>query len=109
MKIVLSTILMVILLTSGNVLSAPIPTPISAMRLFSACSESDHNEYARGFCDGAIEALYSSIQNFCVPASVTHGEVKDHVKDDLLEANALPKGSAFEFVNRSVQKAWPCY
>jgi hypothetical protein len=109
MKVILFATLMIILLTSVNVLSDPISTSLSAMNLFSACSEYDHNEYARGFCDGVIDALYSSIQNCCIPASITHGDVKNHVKDDLLKATAPLKGSAFEFVTNLAQKAWPCY
>ena len=99
---------MIVLLVSKQVASAPISTPLSATHLFAACNESGTNEYAKGFCDGAIDALYSSIQDWCVPASVTHRQVKADIKHELLEANHLLSISAFEFVNRSVQKAWPC-
>ena len=108
MKVFLITILMIALLTSKQVMSAPVSTPMPATHLYAACNESGVKEYARGFCDGAIDALYSSIQDWCVPANVTHGEVQAHIKSELLETTPSLAISAFEFVNRSVQKAWPC-
>jgi hypothetical protein len=102
------TIVLITLFHSTPVFSAPLATPMSASHLLAACKESDSNEYARGFCDGAIDALYSSIQDWCVPASVTHGEVSDHIKRQLLNSSHPLSIGAFEFVNRSVQKAWPC-
>jgi hypothetical protein len=88
--------------------AAPVSTPMSAGHLFAACNESTTNDFARGFCDGAIDALYGSIQDWCVPASVTHSEVKTHVKKELLKSSLSPSISASDFVNRSVQKKWPC-
>ena len=79
LRVYLGTILATMLLASMQANSAPMPSPMSASHLYAACNESDTNEYAKGFCDGAIDALYSSIQDWCVPASVTHGEVKAHV------------------------------
>jgi len=108
MKSRLFSVLTACLLCSGIATAAPISTPMSAFHLFAACSESETNEYARGFCSGAIDAFYSSIPDWCVPASVTHGEVKDQIKNELLTSDPLPPISAFDFVNRSVQKAWPC-
>ncbi len=102
------TIIVIALSISAPALSAPIATPMSASHLLAACKESDRNKYAKGFCDGAIDVLYSSIQDWCVPASVTHGEVKAHIKHDLLNSSQPLSIGAFEFVSRSVQKAWPC-
>jgi hypothetical protein len=88
--------------------AAPVSTPMSAGHLFAACNESTANDYAKGFCDGAIDALYGSVQDWCVPASVTHSEVKAYVKNELLKSSPSPSISASDFVNRSVQKRWPC-
>lgn len=96
------------LLASPSIFAAPISTPMSAAHLFAACNESTTNDFARGFCDGAIDALYGSIPDWCVPAKVTHGEVKTHVKRELLKSSPIPAISASDFVNRSVQKKWPC-
>ena len=108
MKIILIETLIMISLASNIAFSAPVATPMSANHLFTACKQASQSEYARGFCDGAIDALYSSIQDWCVPSSVTHGEVKSRIMGDLLVATPQ-QISAFEFVNRSVQKSWPCY
>lgn len=85
-----------------------IETPLSAIHLYSACKESDTNEYARGFCDGAIDALYSSIDDWCVPQSVTHGEVKEQVKKELLSDSPDLSYDASEFVKRAIHLKWPC-
>jgi len=96
------------LLAPLHTFAAPVSTPMSASYLYVACNESTANDYARGFCDGAIDALYGSIQDWCVPASVTHGEIKLHVKTVLLKSSPSPSITASDFVNRSVQKKWPC-
>ncbi len=93
---------------SHSAASAPVATPMSAIHLHSACSDAESSEYARGFCLGAIDALYSSIQDWCVPPDVTHGEVKRHVKDELLRSPPPLGLTAFEFVSRSVHAKWPC-
>ncbi len=89
-------------------LAAPISTPMSANHLYAACNESIASNYAKGFCDGAISASYESIEVWCVPANVTHGEVKLQVKKELLASYPLPLISASYFVKRSVQNKWPC-
>lgn len=88
--------------------SAAVATPMSAVHLYSACSDAQSSGYARGFCEGAIDALYSSMQDWCVPSAVTHGEVKRHVKDELLRSTPPSGLSAFEFVSRAVRRKWPC-
>jgi hypothetical protein len=108
MKVFQFTILMTILFAPGIIISAPISSPMTASYLLAACQESETNKYAKGFCDGAIDAFYSSIQDWCVPPSVTHGEVKQHIKSALLSSDLTLSRSALEFVSRTVQKKWPC-
>ncbi len=109
MKLLLRMILLIALSISNQVMAAPISTPLPAWFLLAACKESETNEYARGFCGGAIDALYSSIQEWCVPGSITHGEIKAHIKNELLKTDPPFSKTAFEFINRSVQEAWPCH
>lgn len=109
MKFFIRTVLIAIALSSKQGASAPISTPLPAINLYAACNASMSNEYARGFCDGAMDALYSSIQDWCVPVSVTHKQVKEIIKHALLDAPPPASMSAFEFVNRTVQKEWPCF
>ncbi|WP_371748001.1 Rap1a/Tai family immunity protein [Hahella aquimaris] len=85
-----------------------IATPISALHLYAACQDAEKSEYARGFCDGAIDALYSSMDEWCVPPSVTHGEVKAQVKKELLGRVPQTSYDALEFVKKAVHRKWPC-
>ena len=95
------------LLASLQTFAVPISTPMKASFLYAACNESTSNDYARGFCIGVIDALYGLNQDWCVPDSVTHGEVNEHVKKELLRSFPSPSITASDFVNRSVQKKWP--
>jgi hypothetical protein len=88
--------------------SSSMPTPISASWLHYACKEEASSEYARGFCEGVIDASYSSIQNWCVPEDITHGEVKDHIKTDLLKIKPTGAVTAIKFVSDSINSKWPC-
>jgi len=83
-------------------------TLMSAAFLYAACEETETNEYARGFCDGAIDALYSSMGEWCVPDAVTHGEVKKQVVSVLLNEVPPASRSAMEVVNNAIQQKWPC-
>ncbi len=96
------------LLVSPLIHAEKIETSLSAMHLYSACSDAEKSEYARGFCDGAIDALYSSINEWCNPTTVTHGEVKQQVIDVLLESIPNTSSSAEEVVNKAIQSKWPC-
>lgn len=91
-----------------SAVSAPLSTPMPAVHLYSACREADTSEYAKGFCDGAIDAYKGAIRDWCVPPAVTHGEVTRHVKADLLQSPPPLGLSAIDFVSGSVQRRWPC-
>lgn len=95
-------------LNTGLAHSKPMPTPISVVHLYSACKAAHESEYARGFCDGAIVALYSSITDWCVPQRITHGEVREYISNELLGTKHPPKGSAYNYVNSVVKMNWPC-
>ena len=108
MKILLNSVFLALIFVSGYTQSAPVSTAMSATHLYSACNESMSNKYAKGFCEGAIDAFASSIQDWCVPAKVTHGEVKAQVKNELLKSIPPASLGALEFVSRAIQKKWPC-
>ena len=74
-----------------------------------ACKEDNGRQYAKGFCDGAIDALYSSIKNWCVPGNITHGEVQRYLKRELLKKRPqVPLLNADKFVANAISKKWPC-
>ena len=100
--------LVIVALSAQPAVSATVATPMSAMHLHSACRDAQTDEYARGFCDGAIDALYGLMENWCVPSDVTHREVKEHVKDELLRSAPAVGLGAFELVSRAVHRRWPC-
>ena len=85
-----------------------ISTPMQTWSLQSAC-EPKALRYAKGFCEGAIEAYYSLMPNWCVPHNTTHGEVQRHV---IARIQELPDGSrrvpAEKFVWEQISKKWPC-
>ena len=83
------------------------PTPMEVGYLGAACKQSDISENAKGFCDGAIEAAYSSIKQFCVPKHITHGEVKAYVKKVLIESE-YRSFSAVDFIHYKIHERWYC-
>lgn len=101
-------ILLTLVLIPLSSSSTPMPTPMSAIHLFSACKSASSREYAQGFCDGTIDAAYSSIQNWCVPGEVTHKEVSNHIKRKLLKKIPPVSVSANKFIADVINKKWPC-
>ena len=85
-----------------------VATPMSGTFLYAACTEAETDEYARGFCDGAIDALYSSMEDWCVPRSVTPGEVKRQVIAELLSERPEVSVSAMDIVENAILHKWPC-
>ncbi len=86
--------------------SAPMPTPMAASTLKLACSED--SDFARGFCDAAIDAHYSNLQDWCVPGEVTHGEVSSYVQKELKSREWIIGMTAFEAIRQIVHDQWPC-
>lgn len=101
-------LLLTLIVISWKSFSSPMPTPMSAGHLYWACKEEKTSEYARGFCDGAIETAYSSIQHWCVPPHITHGEVKDYIRKELLKTKPSLRLTANKYVSDSVNTKWPC-
>lgn len=96
-------------IASNSLLAQTITTPMGAGSLALACSQSESSQYSDGFCDGAIEAIYSVMEGWCVPENVTHGQVKALVKAGLsARRNWQPLESAEEVINRLIREAWPC-
>jgi len=108
MKKLVNIVFLVSILASNYVQSAPVSNAMSAKHLYAACNEAQSNKYAEGFCDGAIDALVSSIQDWCVPAEIKHLEVNAQVKNELLKSIPLASLGALEFVSRAIQKKWSC-
>lgn len=96
------------MVTPNLSIAREIETPMSTIHLYSACKEATKNDYARGFCDGAIDALYSSLENWCVPNNVTHGQVKAKIKEELLRNIPPISSKAFEFIKKVIGQEWPC-
>jgi len=123
MKRIWILLTMLLLLASSLSYADRIQTPTTPMSLYMACKEAETNEYARGFCVGAIEAFYSSIDELCVPDNITHGEIQEQIKKELFrdvprESKELIKKeqlrdvpiifqNALEFVKKAIHKKWP--
>ena len=81
-----------------------------------ACYEGEirDNENAKGFCRGFIEASYNAQSTWCVPSSVTHGEIQDLVKKHLIEKRdkinnlKLPNSLAVNEIQKVIMDEWPC-
>ena len=56
--------------------------------LQSTC-EPKQTRYAKGYCEGAIEAYYSLMPNWCAPNDISHGEVKRYVMSKIQQAPSL--------------------
>ena len=84
-----------------------IEAPLSAIWLSFACDEYDTSDYARGFCDGAIDAIYSTMSGWCVPSAVSHGEVQRYVRE-MLVLNSPEGVTASEHIISIIQIRWPC-
>jgi hypothetical protein len=108
MSLVNRFIFLMLLLMSWSSYSSPMPTPLSAITLHMACKEAKTREYARGFCDGAIDAAYSSIQNWCVPEHVTHGQVKEYIQSELIKETPAVWLNFNKFVVDAISYKWPC-
>jgi len=104
--------LLVLLFGSGvtpDVLSATESqmTPMPVAHLVQACRESDGNAFARGYCDGAIDALYRSTAGWCAPPYVTHGEIREYLRREIL-SHDVSEAPAATFVQQAIRSKWPC-
>jgi hypothetical protein len=108
MRRLYQSIFLVLIFFSPAAYPAKIDTPMSALHLYSACLDAQWNEYARGFCDGCIDAFYSSTKVWCVPSNVTHGEVKKYVRAVLIKKAPPISLSASDAVANAIQLGWPC-
>jgi hypothetical protein len=111
-------ILFAVLIYPVSTVAQRISSPLSSFYLASACSDYETNDKARGFCDGAIEAIYSVMDQWCVPPSVTHGQIKTFVREGIRlrekrnELFASPQAEtsipADQLVFAIIREAWPC-
>lgn len=109
-KLMIVIILSATLLSSTYVLGQRITTPMGLSSVNLASQQSDQSEYARGFCEGSIDDIYSVMEGWCVPNSVTHGQVKALVKSELAKklSTGGPLMRASDGVTQIIQEAWPC-
>ena len=106
---------LIVFITLGILILSPViaanRTPISMQTWFlqSAC-EPKQTRYAKGYCEGAIEAYYSLMPNWCVPNDIPHGEVKRYVMSKIQQAPQSPsiRIPAEEFVWQIISKKYPC-
>lgn len=98
-----------ILVISPIIAAERISTPMQTWFLQSAC-EPKETRYAKGFCEGAIEAYYSLMPNWCVSDDVTHGEVKRYVMSKIQQAPKSPliRIPAEQFIWKIIAKKYPC-
>lgn len=108
MRRLYESIFLVLILFSHAAHAAKIDTPMPALHLYSACLDAQRNEYARGFCDGSIDAFYSLTKVWCVPSTVPHGEVKQYVRAVLIKKAPPISLSASDAVANAIQLGWPC-
>jgi hypothetical protein len=101
-------LLLAALACSGAVAqSISTPTGVSSVNL--ACLQGDDSDYARGFCVGVIEAVYSMMDGWCVPNNVTHGQVQALVRAGLpSKMRSDPLMPASDAIIELIQEAWPC-
>ena len=106
LRVILTSIILVI---SPSAIADRISTPMQTWFLQSAC-EPKETRYAKGFCEGAIEAYYNLMPNWCVPDDVTHGEVKRYVMIKIQQAPKSPsiRVPAEEFIWEIISKKYPC-
>lgn len=106
----LKVILSVWILVSPPLVAAKkIPTPMQTWLLQSTC-DIKATRYAKGFCEGAIEAYFSLMPNWCIPDQVAHGEVKRYVMSKIQQAPKSPsiRVPAEDFIRELISKKYPC-
>jgi hypothetical protein len=81
--------------------------PMAAYWLQYVCSQ-DSNDSAAGFCQGAIEAFYSVMEDACVPSEVLPQEIKQSVLEALRATRFSPLEPAADFVWGAIDSQWPC-
>lgn len=98
-----------ILVISPVILAKKTPTPIQTWFLQSAC-ELKATRYAKGFCEGVIEAYLSLMPNWCAPKDIADGEVKRYVMTKIQQAPQSPSIQipAEDFVWEIISKKYPC-
>ena len=96
-----------LMVAASTGLTQRIETPLAAYWLQYACSR-DSNDSASGYCQGAIEASYSVMEGWCVPAEVTQSEIKAVVVEALLSQSFSPLDPAAEFIWGAIDAEWPC-
>ena len=87
--------------------------PLDLNFLYHACKESREmkTDYSRGYCDGAIQAALTEIDNHCVPGGTTKGKMYNHLIDTIVDLE-LPPGifsiNIPDFLEGSLSIKWPC-
>ena len=98
-----------ILVVSPIVAAERISTPMQTWFLQSAC-EPKATRYAKGFCEGVIEAYYSLMPNRCVSNDVAHDVAKRYVMSKIQQTPKSPliRIPAEQFIWKIIAKRYPC-
>jgi hypothetical protein len=75
----------------------------------------ERRQWIEGYCEGAIDALIDTVDDWCVPHEVSWGEVNRTVRKAVMDvdlsyervaAGRVP--SSAKFVSDALQLRWPC-
>ena len=101
----------------STAIASPFPTynqPVSINWWQEACDEgyaAPENKYAKGYCDGVIDASLNNLERWCVPENVTWGEVKNLLVTNIKEANLkkpISSLSIVKWIDGALNTKWPC-
>ena len=87
--------------------------PLDLNYLYLACKEARDKgtAYSRGFCEGAVKAALTEVEQQCLPEDSTWGEVKGHLVDVIVNLELPPGISPIkvpDFLEKSLMIKWPC-
>lgn len=104
-------------LGGSDALASPFPTfnqPVSINWWKASCVQGyavPENTYAKGYCDGVIDASLNNLERWCVPEDVTWGEVKRLLIRNIKEANLkqpISSLSIVKWIDGALNTKWPC-
>lgn len=76
-----------------------------------ACESALESEYADAYCVGFIEGVFNTVESWCVPASITHNELRYSIIAKLKtvdSTSSFPFPSAAEEIQSAIEDLYPC-
>ena len=100
---------LLVLIISPIALTKDNPIYLETSFLQSACSLKA-TRYAKGFCEGAIEAYIGLMPNWCVTDDITHDNIKRFFMTKIQQTPKSPsiRLPAQEFVWKIISMKYPC-